>query len=275
MTERPIFASPPDGVQDVFRRARSRRRRQALLTSSGFAVVGTVAGVLLIVPGAGTGADRLSVVPASPQPGQSQTASTAAKPSPASSSTSSARGRPAAGQQPMGPPRPADAGATEASPTPYAPTRRHSAPAPITRSTVGMNPGCDPASAAEGNGWCLLYTGPQTARRKHPVQLSAELCRASIYGDGTVQFNDTRQIFFQLQEQTGAVDWTAGQGVRNRAATTNQVVRAGTCLRWTATWDTIAANGFYAPPGYYSISLGLDTAGGSTTTGADSLTLTD
>ena len=275
MTERPTFAAPLDGAQDVFRRARARRRRQALLTSSGFAVVGTVAGVLLFVPGAGTGADRLSVVPASPQPTQSQAGSPAVKPSPVLPSATPTLGPPGNGGRPAGPPRPGAAAATDGSPTPYAPSRRHSAPAPITRSTVGMNPGCDTASAAEGNGWCLLYAGPHTALRKHPVRLSAELCRASIYGDGTVQFSDTRQIFFQMQGQTGEVDWTAGQGVRNRATPSTQVVAAGTCLRWSATWDTVAANGFYAPPGDYSVSLGLDTSGSSMGTGGDVLTLTD
>jgi hypothetical protein len=159
------------------------------------------------------------------------------------------------------------------SPTPYAPTKRHSANAPISRTTVGYNAACD--ATYDVQGWCALYTGPAQARRKHPVTLSVELCRPSVVGDGTVHFTDTRQVAFELDDSTGTKVWQAGQGLKYKNVTTAVVVKAGTCLRWSSSWDTISASGFYAPPGAYYVSFGLDSSDVSTISGGDNVTLTD
>src|SRR5437764_6529308 len=91
MTEmRPTFFPSPDGVRDVMRRARARRRRRALVTTGSFAVAAAITGVLIGAAGPGTGADRLTVVPAAPdrgsaQPGPGSTGpSNPARPSPSS-----------------------------------------------------------------------------------------------------------------------------------------------------------------------------------------------
>jgi hypothetical protein len=235
--------------------------------------------------GTGTGADRLSVVPAGPDRGSagqvpSSTGPTAhAQPSAPSAGGHSGSGPvlpggsggstgPGAGGNPFPAPSPSD------TPTPYAPPKRHSANAPITRSTVGYNIACD--ATYDVQGWCAIYSGPTQATRKHAVALSMELCRPSVVGDGTVHFDDTRQITMTLYDNSGTQVWTAGQGLRYARTASAVVVKAGTCLRWTSSWDTITPSGFYAAPGSYSIGIGLDSSDvSSTASGADTLTLTD
>src|SRR5581483_1247065 len=109
--------------------------RQALLTTGSLAVVGAVAGVLVIGAGVGTGADRLTVVPASPAPDQGHSAagcgrqplhpSPSAASLPAGPSTAIATGPGQTSQQGAG--RSGGQPAPSDSPTPYAPPRRHSA----------------------------------------------------------------------------------------------------------------------------------------------------
>jgi hypothetical protein len=288
MTEvRPAFFPSADGVRDVMRRARARRRRRALVTTGGFAVVAAVTGVLIGAAGTGTGADRLSVVPAGPDHSGSQSAPSSTGPSaharPSPSSVRPAGSGPVLpGQQPSnGDGGSGSAGHDDAFPaptptpstTPYAPTKRQSADAPITRTTVGYNTDCD--ATYDVQGWCELYTGPSQGRRKHVVTFAMELCRPSVVGDGTVHFTSTRQVYLQLSDSNGEKVWQAGQGIAYKNKTFALVVKAGTCLRWTSSWDTIAANGFYAPPGGYTVSFGLDSSDVSTVNGGDSFTLTD
>ena len=275
MTERPVFFATPDGVREVLQRARHRRRRRIALTATGAAVIAAVGGVLAIVPSAGVdGADRLKVVPASPSPQPSRVLADKPRPllspSPADATAQdSAPGRPAPGTAttPFGPQPPAD------SPTPTAPTTRKSASAPITRTTVGYDSACDATNDIVG--WCVVYTGPDTARRKHPVRLSMELCRPQVNGDGTIHFDDTRQIDLELFAPDGSTVWRAGQGIGYRSPGPDVVVRAGTCLRWVSTWDTIAPDGFYAPPGTYPVSYAIDSSDVGGSFGGPSLELTD
>lgn len=283
MTEvRPTFYPSPDGVRDVMRRARARRRRRTLVTTGSFAVAAAITGVLIGAAGPGTGADKLTIVPATPdhssaQPSPGSTGS--AHPRPSSPSSARPQG---SGPVLLGSP-PAQAGSASgnplaqptppASPTPYAPVKRHSANAPISRTTVGYNAACD--ATYDVQGWCELYTGPSQARRKHTVALSMELCRPSVVGDGTVHFTDTRQIVMELYDSTGTRVWQAGQGLKYKNVTSAVVVKAGTCLRWSSSWDTISTSGFYAPPGDYTVSFGLDSSDVSTVSGGDVVTLTD
>ena len=284
MTEmRPTFYPSPDGVRDVMRRARARRRRRTLVTTGGFAVVAAITGVLIGAAGTGTGADRLTVVPgggdngsASPTPRSTGLAAHAQPSSP------SVAGHPGTG--PVLPGGSSNGGGSTSgnlyppatasdSPTPYAPPKRHSANAEISRTTVGYNANCD--ATYDIQGWCELYTGPTQARRKHSVTLSMELCRPSVVGAGTVHFYDTKEIGLELDDSTGATVWQAGQGIKYKTKTYAVVVQGGTCLRWTASWDTIARNGFYAPPGDYTVSFGLDSNDVAGFTTGDTLTLTD
>jgi hypothetical protein len=159
------------------------------------------------------------------------------------------------------------------SPTPTAPARRHSAAAPISRTTVAFTSQCDATNDLAG--WCELYSGPASAHRKHPVSLSMELCRLPVAGDGQVSFDDTREVDLIVESSAGAQQWRAGQGVKNSAHPHTVTVRGGTCLRWAATWDTIAGDGFYAPPGSYVIGYGLDSSQMSQFTSANALELTD
>ena len=284
MTEmRPSFFPSPDGVRDVMRRARARRRRRTLVTTGGFAVVAAITGVLIGAAGTGTGADRLTVVPGGGDHGAGQptprSTGLVAHARPSSPSTvgqpgtgpvlpgGSSNGGGSTGPNPFPQSTPSD------TPTPYAPTKRHSANAPITRSTVGYNIKCD--ATYDVQGWCELYTGPTQARRKHTVTLSLQLCRPSVVGDGTVHFTDTRQIDLQLSDGTGTTVWQAGQGIKYKNTSSALVVKAGTCVQWKSSWDTISSNGFYAPPADYNISFGLDSNDVSMTTGGDTLTLTD
>ncbi len=286
MTEvRPMFYPSPDGVRDVMRRAQARRRRRALVTTGGFAVVAAITGVLIGAAGTGTGADRLTVVPGGPQHGSSGQAPSSTGPSaharPVSPSTgghggtgpvlpggSSGSTGPGAGGNPLPAPSPSD------SPTPYAPTKRHSAKAPINRTVVNYNVACD--ATYDVQGWCEVYSGPTQATRKHPFALSMELCRPSVVGDGTIQFDDSRQIQLIVYDSSGNQVWAAGQGERYANTTSSVVVKAGTCLRWTSSWDTIEPDGFYAPPGDYSIGMDLDSSDVSPgNTSTPTLTLTD
>ncbi|MDQ1747379.1 MAG: hypothetical protein QOD07_1642 [Frankiaceae bacterium] len=281
MTEmRPAFFPSPDGMRDVLRRARARTRRRALLTSGGFAVVAAVPGVLIGAAGTGTGADRLRVVPAAPDHAGARTAPGSTGPSAhAQPPTPSSVGATGSGTVLPGAPGPTTSGNAfpaprpSSSPTPTAPPKRHSANAPIKRTTVGYDSACDPTYDVQG--WCELYTGPAQARRKHTVTLSMELCRPSVVGDGTVHFYDTREIFLGLDDSSGSPVWRAGQGIKYKTTTYALVVKAGTCVRWTSSWDTISADGFYAAPGNYNITFGLDSNDVSTVTGGDTLTLTD
>jgi len=276
VTERPMFVPTADGVRDVLDRARTRRRRRIALTAAGATAALTVGAVVAIAPGAGAGADRLHVEPASPAPtapptappSPQQTTSSAPTPSHPPISTSTAVGPGSAVVRPFAPQPPAD------SPTPTAPAHRHSAPAPITRTTVGYDAAaCDATNDVVG--WCIVYTGPDSGRRKHPVHLSMELCRPQVNGDGSIHFDDTREIDLELFAPDGSVQWRAGQGVRYASPGRTVVVRAGTCLRWVSTWDTIAPDGFYAPPGDYSISYALDSSDVGTSYGGITLHLTD
>lgn len=284
MTEmRPMFLPSPDGVRDVMRRARARRRRRALVTTGGFAVAAAITGVLIGTAGAGTGADRLTVVPAAPDHGS---------PRPAPGGTAPVlHSQPPAPSSKVGPQAPVSSGASprqdggsswgnafpvrhtpSPAPTPYAPTKRQSADAPISRSAVAYNSACD--ATYDVQGWCTLYTGPSDARRKHPFALSMELCRPSVVGDGTLHFTNTRQIQFSLADASGTTVWQAGQGIAYKNKDFSVVVKAGTCLRWISSWDTISANGFYAPPGDYNVTYGFDSSDIGTTSG-DRVTLAD
>jgi hypothetical protein len=285
MTEpRPTFFPSQEGVRDVMRRARARRRRRTLVTTGGFAAVAAITGLLIGAAGTGTGADRLTVVPAGPDHGSAQPAPRSTGPTAhAQPSSPSSVGQPGSGPVLPGSsggngngsapdntfpqPTPSD------SPTPYAPTKRHSANAPITRTVVGYNIKCD--ATYDVQGWCELYTGPTQARRKHTVTLSMQLCRPSVVGDGTVTFDDTRQIDMQLEDSNGTPVWHAGQGIKYKNQRFALVVKAGTCVQWKSSWDTISATGFYAPPGDYTVAFGLDSSDLSTFTTGDTLTLTD
>jgi len=275
-----MFFPSPDGVRDVLRRARARKRRRALLTSGGFAAVAAVTGILIGAAGTGTGADRLGVVPTAPdhhgaRPAPGSTGP-AARSQPTTPSTVGAAGSGTVLPGAPGPTAPRNTfpvSRPSSSPTPTAPPKRQSANAPITRTTVGYDSACDPTYDVQG--WCELYTGPTQARRKHPVALSVELCRPSVVGDGTVHFTNTREISFELDDANGTKVWAAGQGLTYKNATYALVVKGGTCVRWTSSWDTIAADGFYAPPGTYTYNFGLESSDVTTGTGGDALTLTD
>jgi hypothetical protein len=278
VTDRPTFVPTADGLRDVLGRAGARRRRRIAVTAGGAAtaaVAATVVAVVAVAPGAGAGEARLRVVPASPAPASPPTPGPTAQKSPST-------------QPPTGAPQPASvvggSGAAASgpfapapgtdSPTPTAPTYRHSAPAPITRTTVGYDSAaCDATNDVVG--WCVAYTGPDRGRRKHPVHLSMELCRPQVNGDGTIHFSDSREIDLEVLTSDGSRQWQAGQGEKYRSPGATVVVRAGSCLRWVASWDTISPDGFYAPPGSYSISYAIDTSDFGTTYGGPTLQLSD
>ena len=272
MTE-PMFIPTEAGALDVRRRARRRRRRQVVLAAAAVAAI-ALSGSLLALPGVGRGADRLSVVPASPSPRAAASHLPHASPS--------GRRSPLPQQQPQGTgkSRPASTSANpnngpapEDSPTPTAPARKHSAAAPITRTTVAFTSQCDATNDIAG--WCQVYSGPGSARRKHPVSLSIELCRMPVAGDGQVTFSDTREVSFFVYTYNGTTVWQAGQGVKNSQREHTVTVRGGTCLRWAATWDTIDRAGFYAPPGEYSMGYAVDSSNMTSFTSGDTLQLTD
>jgi hypothetical protein len=269
-----MFLPTESGARDVLRRARRRRRRQVVLSAAGVAAV-TLAGTLFALPGVGRSADRLSVVPASPSPGTTATAARAPHPGDSGRPTASgqAQGAGNGAGHPASPPATVLAGPSPAdSPTPTSQRRRHSAAAPITRTTVGFTSQCDATNDLAG--WCEVYSGPGSARRKHPVSLSMELCRLPVAGDAQLTFDDSREVDLEV-ESNGTREWQAGQGVKNATHSHTVTVRGGTCLRWAATWDTIGADGFYAPPGGYGVSYGVDSSQlPGFTTGLD-LTLTD
>ena len=102
-----------------------------------------------------------------------------------------------------------------------------------------------------------------------------ELCRLPVAGDGQVTFDDSREVDLQVDASSGTTEWQAGQGVKNAAHSHTVNVRGGTCLRWAATWDTIAVDGFYAPPGNYDIGYGVDSSQLPGSTGGPVLQLTD
>jgi len=270
----PLFVPTEAGARDVRRRARRRRRRQMALAAAAVAAI-AIGGSLLALPGVGRGADRLSVVPTAPSPGAStvrpvagpEASGRSVAPSPGQESGSTV-GRPAATSPSLltGP-------ATVDSPTPTAPARRHSASAPITRTTVAFTSQCDATN--DITGWCEVYTGPAGARRKHPVSLSMELCRLPVAGDGQITFDDTREVDLEVDSPAGSKDWLAGQGLRNTQHPHTVTVRGGTCLHWAATWDTIGSDGFYAPPGDYAIGYGLDSSQMSQFTSQSGFQVTD
>jgi len=272
MTE-PNFFPTEAGVHDVFRRARRRRWRTAGLTATAVSAV-VVSATVLAWPGTGNGADRLSVVPTSPTPRPSVSTDarpatpTGARPTAAAASggTLAASGGSAATGVPGVAPLSGGSSPKQTGP-------RHSAAAPIRRTTVNYTGGCDPTAGVVG--WCELYSGPTTAHRKHPVTLSVELCRPSVDGDASVTFYDTREVDLELSDDNGTTDWVAGQGERNRQVEHSVLVRGGTCLRWSSAWDTIAPDGFYAPPGDYDVSYGVDSNDVSTSTSGPVLHLVD
>ena len=273
MTERPVFVPSPDGVRDVLDRARSRRRRRVALAAAVTAAAAAIGGVIAVVPDAGAGADRLRVVPASPAPESAPVTTPRALPSSSTLGRSSGPSIPGSSAQGTPPTPPSGRPATAESPTPTAPTLRRSASAPISRTSVGYDSDCDATNDIVG--WCVVYTGPSSARRKHPVQLSIELCRPQVNGDATIHFSDRREIDLELLDAAGSKQWQAGQGIRYRSPGAAVVVRAGTCLRWVSSWDTIAPNGFYAPPGSYSVSYAIDSSDVGGSYGGPTLQLTD
>jgi hypothetical protein len=270
----PLFLPTEAGARDVLRRARRRRRRQVALAALGVAAA-TLAGTLAAFPATGVGTDRVTVVPTSPTPQPSERAG-----HPDAVATEHKAAAPAHGTAPVPPasgvvaPEPRTQDAPASSPTPTAPTHRKSAAAPIRRTTVSYRSGCDPTTT-DGVGWCERYSGPATARRKHPVAFSLDLCRLPVAGDGRVTFGNSREVSLELFNSNADREWQAGQGERYRATTHTVTVRAGTCLRWTSSWDTVGPDGFYAPPGAYDLSYGLNDSDISATTAGIQIQLTD
>lgn len=267
------FIVRPGAADAVLAAARARRLRRALATAAVALGLGVVPLVLVTLNADGRDDSLTAVRPelsptpsapissASPLPAASASATGTPDTTPAPGTglpSSTSDPRVGSGARPQGSPSPVE-GTNGGRPV------RRSAAAPISRttSTIETSDLCDAGTTdTTRTGWCSRYTGPSTATRGRAVVLSFELCRYPQAGDARVDYDSGLEIQAEIAGSADQSRWRAGQGVTYGAQPHGEVIRAGTCVGWSASWDTRDQDGFLVVPGDYQFRGGINNTDG-------------
>ena len=248
----------PDGFESVMRTARRRRRRQL---SAGGGLGASVIALVLLVPHAG-GLDSLRPVEnpvsgviatdsASPTPTTSPGPQDSATPSPTPTDAANP-GIPGSGS-------PADV----ASPTPeetlepVLQVRSY----PVVRDEIGYDGTTTSCVSNDtydtGQGWCVQFPGPFTAKSGSTQDYRIQLCRLPGFPAATLSFSGD-EASFDLTNNSHT-EWVADRHPDDRTAAT-AVVQPSRCERWSVSWDTLDVNGELLPPSEgYSLDAAIYT----------------
>ncbi|HVE74240.1 MAG TPA: hypothetical protein VNA30_03995 [Mycobacteriales bacterium] len=265
------FAVRPGAADAVWAAAKVRRFRRALAVGGvALAVIGAPLATTVLRDGGGADsltADSPDVTHRVTDPAPTGSADPSPTPDPSASESpgGSSGSEPTSGGEPSPgeSPEPEEAGAGE--PTEQPRPKRRSAAAPITRGagTIETTDLCDGGTLdPTRTAWCARYTGPTTAKRGQPVTLSFELCRYPQAGDATVTYDSELEILAEVPGPADQPRWRAGQGVVYEKRPHSEVVRAGTCLAWSSSWDTRGSDGFLVVPGSYEFYGRVNNSGG-------------
>ncbi|MDX6275006.1 MAG: hypothetical protein QOJ92_2216 [Frankiales bacterium] len=282
MTE-PDFSPRAHGADAAITAGR-RRRAQRQLGSAGAAGAFALAAVLVAThpfSAAGRGSDSLRVAgdpPATAEPTPSAgvasaepTAEPTASGTPTATDHSLGQSLGSGGNYGNGNGAPSAAPGDSSSPDP---TDRVSAkPA---RSVVAFSAGEDCSTSGvplNSVQWCGRYAGDASVARGGTARVAVDLCRPSAQGDGSVQFSNEDGAYLEVDSSASQPEWSSQDG-RHVANTTETVtVKAGTCLRWTTTWDTRDRDGFRVRPGDYYVSYSFSYSNGSYSSSGGTLTV--
>jgi hypothetical protein len=267
----PVFTPSPGGADEVISRGRRRRLQKALGAAGAASLIG---GVVVLAPWGGAGRkDVLEPLRPTPTASATHTATAAASVTPSSTAAATTSSTPtvAAGETSASPVQPGPSGLPSATTSP-SPVARSRSAAPITRGTsrIAMTDVCQDDNTDAAQGWCLRYTGPATARRGHPVRLSMELCRLGAFPAAGLQLDSTRETLLGIDP-----DWHAGQGSRFTSPGRSVTVQPGTCLTWSAVWDTRDSDGFLVLPGTYYVQVGVESSSATFALVSATLRVTD
>lgn len=265
------FGEPPDfpatsgGLATVSASAVRRRRTRAAVTSlTAVALVAAFAAA-----GGARGGGAAGLQPAGPGP-TSPPASPSDTPAPAAGTASPSPavrlpGPPTYSREPYptktppestsAPSEPAPDPAPEPAPEPTstsAPPKDGTEQWRETVETVDDRPelGCY-MPAEQNGGWCWRWTGPRSTPARQPVAFVFELCRRApgTHGDRVdLGWDVELDVLVDYEQDARSADRRAEQPHSRTVALT-------TCLRWTATWNGIAEDGYWARPGTYHVRL--------------------
>lgn len=289
MTTEPDFSPRADGMEQAIRAGRRRRAQRQFGGAGAAALVAVFALLVTLHPFAGTAASdsiRVATDPTSsaeetPGPGEPSAEPTdetdPPEPTPSASPTDSEHGGVSeAGGPYQHPQEPGDAEPTE-DPTEdsdrVSPQPEHSTVAYSSSSDCAQDPIAVPGQTTM---WCLVYSGDTTVKRGGIATVSADLCRLPNQGAGTWTFNDQDGMAFQVEG--GTTEWSSQDGRKVNQEDWTVSVDAGTCLRFTTTWDTRDRDGFRVRPGDYYVDFqvsGSSETGGYTSSSSATLTVTD
>jgi hypothetical protein len=251
---------PPAGHGDVHGRAVRRRRRQQVgVLATGAAAC---AAVLAVTVASGGAVESLGVTPAHPIDGQ------------APAVTAPGRG---GGPDVVAPAAPAETPSTSTdttrtdNATAGAPDAQAAAPASGTTSTahrkagsevgpphttVAYDPsrGCAGAGPTATQGWCGYYDGALSGRSGQRVELAQTLCRLPGRAAGTLRVDTGEHAEFSVRTKDNydVWDWAKGRRFSPRGATFT--VAAGSCLRWSVSWNIVNDAGRPIAAGAYQLN---------------------
>jgi hypothetical protein len=260
----PDFSPRADGAEAAISAGRRRRTQRQLGGAGGAAALALVAVLVATHPFASAGGtDSLRVAgdptaSGEPSPGAAEpTANPTHAPTPEPTTTDRTGGGPIGSGSGYGDPGSVDpTTAPEPSSSPDTPDRVSQPP---TRTTVvyTSDPDCEQQPALPTDSpWCLRYSGDPTVKRGGVATISADLCRLPGRGAGQWQFDDADGMWLEVRDSSNTdVKWSSQDGRKVAAEASTVTVAAGTCLRFTTTWDTRDRDGFRVRPGDYNVNF--------------------
>jgi hypothetical protein len=250
---------PPAGLGDVLARATRRRRRQqagALATTAAACTA-----VLAFTMASGGGLESLGVTPATqtghgvlPDEATPPRLSAPDVPAPAlaggSVGTASGSGPSTAVEQPTAPRPHEEAGVS--------PQQQQGAGGevgpPHTMTAYDPSRGCNGTGSNAAEGWCGYYDGATSGPAGKRVELAETVCRLPNRGTGTLLSDTGQQAEFSVHGKDAYTKWTWSTGHRFSKRGTSITVPAGSCVRWSVSWNVVDAKGKARPAGAYDVS---------------------
>lgn len=236
----------PGGFESALRSARRRRRIQ--VSASGG--VGASLVVLAFVFPRSGGIDSLRPVE---NPVSGITATESATPNPSASPGPEESASPSPSADPSGVPAiPGGPGEAAPEPSPVEETLEPLSPArsyPITRDEIAYDGATATCASNDtydtGQGWCVQFPGPFTAKTGSTQAYRAQLCRLPGFPAATLTFSGDEASFDLTR--SGRTEWVSNRHPQD-SAPASAVVQANRCERWSVVWDTLDVNGEFLPP---------------------------